>query len=581
MAEVVGVVSSAITFATVIAQVTESIMTIKDCWSQFRDAPDDLNYPMRDLELFGLILAEIEEDLSEKDIAFALKNSKHALQSLQLSREAATGLTVLSNEIMRDMHCSSHLRKSYAAAKAQCYTRRALMRVRPDLIAERLIQGKNNTSEFKSRDYSHDNLTRGETPEILNGPTERVPQGKSRYAHTAKYLWRLMGGIVKAGNGFTELSAGKVQDIQTLFALKKASPFDRTDRFGYTLLHYAMLGPRKAKVLKFLLEQGAGSSIRGIPPNLETPLDTLVFCGTLGLGKGQPLFPSLRLLLRYTRQIYYEDTPEEIVNGSLSRFRGSSEEFEFLQQQCCPSYYEMPQETRVAVACKAVFGVWDAYNMPGLFQTMLGPTTLTAQDLQLEGPWRFDSQNTTLVYCVVRKLGASQAALQGSHSWKKKWVYQSISLRVKMRDGYIHLYESWGKLFMRSLQAGVDLNHVVGRQTLLLAFLEGYFDWFRASKCLIVSPSEALQNWLSDLRSEGIDLEKFGKIEDCIWKRELVRVDFGAEDKENPSCHRLIRFSYGPSVADCLASPKEDTFMGDCWRLEEKPVETMAGEWPC
>jgi len=48
--------------------------------------------------------------------------------------------------------------------------------------------------------------------------------------------------------------------------------------------------------------------------------------------------------------------------GVLSGFRGSSEEFKFLQQHYCPSYYEMPQETRIAVASKAAFGVWDAYG---------------------------------------------------------------------------------------------------------------------------------------------------------------------------------------------------------------------------
>lgn len=118
MAEVIGVVSGAITFATVIAQVSNAIITIKDSWSQFRDAPDDLQYLMRDLELFRLILAEIEEDLSQKDLAFALKDSKHAMQSLQFSKEAATSLQALSEEFLRDMHCSSRLRKSYAAAKA-------------------------------------------------------------------------------------------------------------------------------------------------------------------------------------------------------------------------------------------------------------------------------------------------------------------------------------------------------------------------------------------------------------------------------------------------------------------------------
>jgi hypothetical protein len=197
MAEVIGVVSSAITFATVIAQVTESIITIKDCWSQFRDAPDDLQCLLRDLELFGIILAEIEEDLSQKDLAFALNGSKHATQSLQFCGEAATNLQALSDEILRDMHSSSRLRKSYAAAKMvmqrgklerhkarlrnaiqllslsqQCYTRfvmahsyiaillltntnRALIRVQPDLIAEKLVQDKNNTTEFKPKVDPH------------------------------------------------------------------------------------------------------------------------------------------------------------------------------------------------------------------------------------------------------------------------------------------------------------------------------------------------------------------------------------------------------------------------------------------
>jgi hypothetical protein len=117
MAEVIGLVSSAITFATVVAQVTESIITIKNCWSQFRDAPDDLKFLIRDLEFFGLILADIEEDLSQESFQLALKGSKHAVQSLELCREAATNLQALSNELVGDMNSSSRLRKSYAAAK--------------------------------------------------------------------------------------------------------------------------------------------------------------------------------------------------------------------------------------------------------------------------------------------------------------------------------------------------------------------------------------------------------------------------------------------------------------------------------
>jgi hypothetical protein len=196
----------------------------------------------------------------------------------------------------------------------------------------------------------------------------------------------------------------------------------------------------------------------------------------------------------------------------------------------------MPQETRIAVASAAAYGVWDAYHMPELIQTMLGPNPLTADDLQLEGPWRFDSKNTTLVHCVVRKIGASRAALQGSHPWKRRVRHQSQtsgqSLDISMREGYCYLYKSWNKLFMEFLQAGVDLNHVVHQQTPLLAFLEGYLDWLDVSKCQVSSPTEALRKWLTDLKSAGIDLQKFGEIEDSIWKGKLTRETLALETKK-------------------------------------------------
>ncbi|KAJ6189715.1 hypothetical protein N7519_004623 [Penicillium mononematosum] len=497
----------------------------------------------------------------------------------------------------------------------QCYTR-ALLRVQPDLIAEKiLVQGKKNTAKFKPNAHQHESNIKSEATKLSNGTTEGSSQGEiSRHAHISKTLWRLSlpswlssraleiysqklhhgwqwvfrtYNVIPSTSKVVSLTvAGKIDDLQDLFSMKQASPFDRTDRFGYTLLHYAMLGPRKEEVLKFLLDQGVDSSIAGAHPNLETPLHMLVFCGTLGLGKGQLLFPCLRLLLRYAKESTYEDTPEETINGVLSRFRGSSEEFKFLQRHYCPSYYEMPQEIRIAVASKAAFGVWDAYHMPDLIQTMLGPDPLTAKELQLEGPWRFDSKNTTLVHCVVRKIGATQAALQGSHPWKKQVRHQSRSrgpsLYNNMREGYYDLYKSWNKLFMGFLQAGVDLNNIVDQQTLLLAFLEGYTDWLDISKCQMSSPSEALRKWLTDLKSAGVDLQKFGEIEDSMWKMELIRRDIGPWDGENSGCHRLIGFSYGPRIDDWSVwlSPKWDNFIGDFWSLIERPAETMAGGWP-
>lgn len=73
MAEVIGVVSGAITFATVVVQLGKSIATLKNCWGQFNDDPDDLRRLVQEIELFGLIVADIEEDLSQESGLIALE----------------------------------------------------------------------------------------------------------------------------------------------------------------------------------------------------------------------------------------------------------------------------------------------------------------------------------------------------------------------------------------------------------------------------------------------------------------------------------------------------------------------------
>ncbi|CAP97525.1 Pc22g02370 [Penicillium rubens Wisconsin 54-1255] len=324
MAEVVGVVSSVITFATVVVQVTESIITIKDCWSQFGDASSDLKYLLKDFELFGLVPAEIEEDVLQEAFAFALTGNKHAMQSLEFSREAATSLQALTNELASDMNSSSRLRKSYAAAKVvmqrgklerhmarlrnaiqllslsqQCYTR-ALLRVQPDLIAEKLlVQDMKNTAKFKPNAHQHEH-----TVSDVNVEDQTMRS------------WLNCLAIHRANNQGNSEIQSRVH-----------------------LVHGGLqLGVNHRQIDLSLLNNG--------------------------YSKGR--------------------IPPKLVDGSKS----------------------------LDISVNS--------PLPDLIQTMLGPDLLTSKDLQVEGPWGFDSKNTTLVHCVVRKIGATKAALQGSHPWKKQ-----------------------------------------------------------------------------------------------------------------------------------------------------------------
>lgn len=117
MAEAIGIASGAITFATVVVQVGQSILTLKNCWDEMRDAPEDIRKLVREIELLGLILADIEDDLSQDSIYSALEDNKHALKSFNLCKDAADDLDAICIDLSRDVHPSSRIRRSYKALR--------------------------------------------------------------------------------------------------------------------------------------------------------------------------------------------------------------------------------------------------------------------------------------------------------------------------------------------------------------------------------------------------------------------------------------------------------------------------------
>lgn len=116
MAELVGVVSSAITFTTLAVQVGKSVKTLKDYWDLMRDAPDDIKWLLREVEMFSSIMADIEADLARKAVPVGV-SKYHVSQSLRISKEAVEGLDALCKSLMKDLNTSSRLHRSYHAAK--------------------------------------------------------------------------------------------------------------------------------------------------------------------------------------------------------------------------------------------------------------------------------------------------------------------------------------------------------------------------------------------------------------------------------------------------------------------------------
>lgn len=117
MAEVIGVVSGAIAFATVVIQLGRSIATLKDFCDQLNDSPDEIRRLIREIEIYGLILTDIDEDLSQESGLIPLRNSKHIRQCLDLCKEASENLASLCANISQDTRPLKNLRQVYKSTR--------------------------------------------------------------------------------------------------------------------------------------------------------------------------------------------------------------------------------------------------------------------------------------------------------------------------------------------------------------------------------------------------------------------------------------------------------------------------------
>lgn len=114
MAELIGVISSAITLGSLATQLATSIKRLKDYLEQIRDAPDDLKWLIRDIEVSGSIVAEIDTD---SVLIYHLNNKYAFAQSVRLCKDALQELDILVIDVGRDIDSSSRLQRSYAALR--------------------------------------------------------------------------------------------------------------------------------------------------------------------------------------------------------------------------------------------------------------------------------------------------------------------------------------------------------------------------------------------------------------------------------------------------------------------------------
>jgi hypothetical protein len=97
--------------------------------------------------------------------------------------------------------------------------------------------------------------------------------------------------------------------------------------------------------------------------------------------------------------------------------------------------------------------------------------------------------------------------------------------------------------------------------------------------------AEALPTWLQTLREFGIDLERYGKIEQKLfyqkdWPARDIKLSDLFHGREVYTLH-LIGLNVGPEPKDWKIWVSEpcDEFAGDFWDMLEHPERTIPGAW--
>ena len=121
MAEVLSVVASGAAFIQLAGQVAQSIVKLKRCWDQVKDAPEDIRVLVREIELLNLVLCQVQDDQTEDvtllDSGIGTSAKICVTKSLESCQEGADKLSVLVDDLVEKVEGKTGWRKKVGSSK--------------------------------------------------------------------------------------------------------------------------------------------------------------------------------------------------------------------------------------------------------------------------------------------------------------------------------------------------------------------------------------------------------------------------------------------------------------------------------
>ncbi|KAI0445164.1 hypothetical protein F4803DRAFT_508744 [Xylaria telfairii] len=616
MAEALGVAASGITVAQVAAQVGKSIIKLKQLWDDFKDVPSSIGDLLDQIDCLDPALWEAENTFSQASLPPMFWDSSLGSRSTTYCRKALSSLTELVDELTLQLNRPGKFRSKVAVAKAvlkkeqlgslerrlqnaitmlslaqRCYLI-ALTKLQPHIIIRKIMetkmlqddiqQGRSGVFDAHQQQISSQTIKLADNEQFEVGmpiPRRRMKRQQDTVSSMrfrlptwlCRATWELQSfrsygnwqfnlryyhTVPKDSELFYTAEFGTPKDLQILFAGGRASPYDRDDYDGDTLLHRAVWGLNRPMV-KYLLD--IGLSPLEVDHNGYTPIGVF----------SKALFS--RDLVSILADWSFADELTKLSDDLDSESRGcncyvgliSKESWKKFKCLECPWHEDTTLESRLRSLGRAL--VVHPIVIPDLLRQYW---TQDLRALCIESVATFP-----LIHIVARGLG------NPDDSVIVEWA--SLADTIISNTPNIHHIHKYQETVPNQRWTYSP------RLTPLMALIKPAvhsceFGGFARKG------SGRLNLWLSKVQSSGYDLEEYGRRENELLMDKELELDnvcvFLRYDRQREAWERGIDgcirgYQYGPEPKDwkILWSFPEKSYAADFWRLVEDGSQLVPG----
>ncbi|CAM1507443.1 Fc.00g070840.m01.CDS01 [Cosmosporella sp. VM-42] len=613
MAEVLGIISSAITVAQVAGHIGPKMIALKRLWDEVRDIPETIDYQMKQLELLCPVIDEMENEFLQA--RNAIKNDSVAKRSFELCRQAVAELESLIERLQLQISSARKSKKRIAKLRVtlkqhlvdehqrkldyalrllgmshQTYLM-ALTRLQPAMIVsefqamqeervdeERAMKRNSRCNDVKPR--NQENLPVGKQ-RCKNSSSRAVPR-RSPWSRSSFFLWSSYEVVDETGDesSYFQNDTNRVYQVRLQlpwWLLQKAWDFHAHRTYGrWTILLTSWnICPEESEIFDIVQDQDA----RGLQQALQEKKASLYDCSQDGwnllhfamVGKSMEV---IKFLLKNGLDL------RERNNDGHNPVDQAFNEWSDLED--CRQMYRVAFDEEVLplplvrqLMWKDPDGVKSIANE--LF-TDYDPKLSTSDFRYVD--WNYI--NATMLLQAIEEEGICSADFRAQLRRSPNGSTYSFAVNYFWHQAEsFPEFHDW-RLLARWMLAGVPLEVITRKfaDTDPTALL---YSLCSNGPSTAKSFSDGARPWLEDLLAAGIDLEAYGERERNAYMR--ICSGTGTWPFAQPSYHGerswLVSFTYGPRPEhwSYVWDPVVEEYAGDFWLLVEPPPVKIPGAW--